>query len=203
MVVLGQPPSEGWVQGAKTVFKSTRKTGDYHGQMNEALFHKWFSENLLPNIPGNSLIIMDNAAYHNALTEYSAPTPACSKERIRVWLEANKIACKDDCLKVELIEVLKKLAPEPTYEVDVMARKQRHEVVRTPPYHPELQPIEICWGVLKNEVARHCDFTMDNLMLQLEKAFDKVTAQTCQKIIKKIRTVEDDFWNEGTKLDDE
>ena len=203
LIIMNAITRDGWVPGAKIVFKSTRKTGDYHGQMNEELFQKWFIDRLAPNIPCNSLIIMDNASYHNVLTDYSAPTPACSKTRIRNWLEANKIPCKEDCLKVELIEIIKKLAPEPTYEIDVIARKQGHEILRTPPYHPELQPIEICWGVLKNEVARHCDFTMDNLMLQLEKAFDKVSAETCQGIINKIRVIEDCFWEEDAKLDDE
>ena len=47
---------DGWVPGAKDVFKSTRKTGDYHGQMNAEQFQKWFSEMLLPNIPPNSLL---------------------------------------------------------------------------------------------------------------------------------------------------
>ena len=202
LIIIDAITKEGWVPDAKVVFKSTRKTGDYHGQMNGELFYKWFVDKLLANIPSNSIIIMDNATYHNILTDDSAPTPACSKERIRTWLEANKIPCKDDCLKVELIEILKKIAPEPTYEIDVIARKQGHEVVRTPPYHPELQPIEICWGILKNEVARNCDFTIDNLKLQLENAFEKVTANTCQKIIKKIRTVEDTFWEDDAKLDE-
>jgi transposase len=200
LIIINAITKDGWVPNAKLVFKSTRKTGDYHGQMNEELFRKWFVEKLLPNIPSNSMIIMDNATYHNRLTDYSAPTPACSKERIRTWLESNKIACQDDCLKVELIEILKKISPEPTYEIDVIARRQGHDVIRTPPDHPELQPIEICWGVLKNEVARHCDFTMMNLMLQLENAFEKVTAETCQKIIKKIRAIEDTFWAEDANL---
>ncbi len=202
LIIIDAITKDGWVPDAKVVFKSTRKTGDYHGQMNGELFYKWFVDKLLANIPSNSIIIMDNATYHNILTDDSAPTPACSKERIRTWLETNKIPCKDDCLKVELIEILKKIAPEPTYEIDVIARKQGHEVVRTPPYHPELQPIEICWGILKNEVARNCDFTINNLKLQLENAFEKVTANTCQKIIKKIRTVEDTFWEDDAKLDE-
>ena len=93
------------------------------------------------------------------------------------------------------------MAPEPTYVIDEMARQRGHEVVRTPPYHPELQPIEICWGVLKNEIARHCDFTMKSLEIQLEKAFDKVTANTCRKIIKRVRNVEATFWEEDAKLE--
>jgi len=201
LIIMNAITKDGWVPGAKVVFKSTRKTGDYHGQMNKNIFQKWFAEKLLPNIPKSSIIVMDNASYHNILTEYSPPTSTCSKERIYNWLEANKIPCKDDCLKVELVEILKKISPEPTYQIDVIAQKHGHEVIRTPPYHPELQPIEICWAVLKNEVARHCDFTMDNLMVQLDSAFFKVTAKTCQKIIKKVRLVEDSFWDEDAMLD--
>ena len=40
-------------------------------------------------------------------------------------------------------------------------------------------------------------------MLQLENAFDKVTAETCQKIIKKIRAIEDRFWEDDAKLENE
>lgn len=201
LVIVNAITKDGWVPGAKLVFKSTRKTGDYHGQMDWNLFYKWFSEKLLPNIPTNSLIIMDNAAYHNVLSEISAPTSGCSKARILNWLEQNKISCSSDCLKPELVEILSKVAPEPTYAIDEIARKKGHEVVRTPPYHPELQPIEICWGILKNEIARHCDFTMKNLELQLESAFEKITGQTCRKIIKRIKAVEDKFWEEDAKLE--
>ncbi len=201
LIIINAVTKDGWVPDAKVVFKSTRKTGDYHGQMNWNLFQKWFSEKLLPNIPGNSIIVMDNAAYHNILAEWSVPTPTCSKEKIFNWLEDNNIPCGDDCLKIELVEILKKFAPEPTYAIDIIANEHGHTVIRTPPYHPELQPIEICWGILKNEIARNCDFTIDNLMLQLENASKKITAKTCQKIIKKIRSVEDNFWKEEAKLD--
>ncbi len=201
LIIINAITKSGWVHEAKVVFKSSRKTGDYHGQMNEELFQKWFVERLIPNIPSNSLIIMDNASYHNTLAECSAPTPASSKENICKWLESNKIYYKDDCLKVELVEVLKKIAPEPTYAIDMIAQEHGHEIIRTPPYHPELQPIEICWGILKNEVARNCDFTMNNLMIQLNNAFEKITAKTCEKNIKKIRTVEDVFWESDAKIE--
>lgn len=201
LIILEAITAQGWVAGARVVFKSTRKTGDYHGQMNGELFHRWFRDQLLPQLPAQSLIVLDNASYHNVLAAHSAPTPACSKERIRTWLEANGLPCREDCLKVELVALVNKLAPAPTYVIDELAAQSGHDVVRTPPYHPELQPIETCWGVLKNEVARHCDFTMDNLKLQLDRAFDKITAQTCQRIIKKVRVIEDQFWREDALMD--
>lgn len=203
LIILNAITKDGWVPNAKTTFNSLRKTGDYHGQMNAEIFQKWFQEKLLPNIPNNSLIVLDNASYHNTLSAYSAPTPTCSKERIRKWLESNKMPCSNDSLKAELIEALKKLAPEPIYVIDEMASKQGHEVARTPPYHPELQPIEVCWGVVKNEVGRNCKFTMKELEIQLDLAWKKVTAGTCKKIIKQIRAIEDKFWEEDAKLEQE
>jgi transposase len=201
LIILNAITKDGWVPNAKTVFKSSRKTGDYHGQMNAEMFQKWFQEKLLMNIPNNSLIILDNAPYHNTLSVSSAPTSTCSKERIRNWLAMNKMPFCDDSLKAELVEALKKLAPEPTYAIDEMARVHGHEVVRTPPYHPELQPIEICWGVVKNEVARNCKFTMKELEVQLDLAWKKVTTETCKKIIKQIRAIEDKFWEEDARLE--
>jgi len=202
LIIINAITKAGWVPNAKTVFKSKKKSGDYHGQMNWDIFRQWFCEQLLPNIPENSLIIMDNAPYHNVLSSASAPVKSSKKSEIKAWLEANKIPCNPDCLKAELVEILTKVAPEPTYAIDEIAKSHGHEIVRTPPYHPELQPIELCWGIAKNEVARHCDFTMHNLKEQLEHAFEKVTSNTCKKIISKIRTIEDKFWSEDKKLEE-
>ena len=203
LIIMNAITREGWVPGAKVTFRSTRKTGDCHGQMNQEMFTKWFGEKLLPNIPAGSLIIMDNASYHNILSPVSAPTPSCRKEKIRSWSERNSIPVRDDCLKAELVEILMKIAPQPTYVLDEIASEQGHEVLRTPPYHPELQPIETCWGTVKNEIARNCDFTMDNLIHQLESAFDKVTGKTCAGLIKKVRNIEDTFWRDDALLDEQ
>ena len=108
LIIMHAMTKNGWIPNAKLVFKSTRKTGDYHGQMNHDLFSKWFSERLLPNIPKNSLIIMDNAPYHNALSLHSAPTASCKKDEIRAWLIKNRIPVREDRLKAELVEISRK-----------------------------------------------------------------------------------------------
>lgn len=201
LIIMNAITIDGWVPKAKMVFKSTKKTGDYHGQMNHELFAKWFKEKLIPNIPDNSLIVMDNASYHNILSSHSTPTSTSSKKKIRDWLEKNNIACREDCLKAEMVEILKKIASVPIYIIDEIADEYGHEVIRTPPYHPELQPIEICWGVVKNDMARNCDFTMNNLTCQLEKSLSRVTATTCAGIIEKVKKREDCFWMEDIKAD--
>ena len=203
LIIINAITKSGWVPGAKLVFKSTRKTGDYHGQMNWNLFSKWFSEMLLPNIPENSLIIMDNVSYHNILSEHSPPTASCSKSKICTWFEQQNIPFEPDFLKPELVDILNRQAPEPIYILDEIAKEQGHEIIRTPPYHPELQPIEMCWGIVKNYVARNSNFTMDNLYIQLDVGFEQVTAKTCTEVIAKVRKIEDEFWIADSKLDTE
>ena len=107
----------------------------------------------------------------------------------------------EDCLKSELIELLIQKSSNPTYEIDLLAANAGHEVLRTPPYHPELQPIETCWGIVKNQVARHCDFKMVNLVVQIESAFSSVTDKSCKGLIKKTREIEDDFWKSDAMFD--
>ena len=201
LIIINAISLGGWVNGAELVFQSKRKTGDYHGQMNAELFQKWFREKLLPNIQSNSLIIMDNASYHNTLSATSPPTKTCKKDRIWAWLVENQIPCDENSLKAELVAALNKIAPLPIYEIDEIAKKQGHEILRTPPYHPELQPIELCWGIVKNYMARNCDFTLSNLKTELESGFMQVDAQVCSKIIKKIKAKEDEFWNEDMDFD--
>ena len=45
--------------------------------------------------------------------------------------------------------------------------------------------LELCWEIVKNHIARNCDFTLSNLKLQLKEGFAKINVQTCVKIIRK------------------
>jgi hypothetical protein len=95
--------------------------------------------------------------------------------------------------------MLAKVAPAPIYALDELATAQGHEILRTPPSHPELQPIETCWAVVKNQMARKSKFTMAHLLEQLDDAFASVTEETCSGLIKKVRQVEDKYLNVARK----
>ena len=44
---------------------------------------------------------------------------------------------------------------------------------------------------------------MKNLIEQLASGFDKVTSDTCSKIIAKVRKVENKFWTEDSEKDEQ
>ena len=67
LIVVHAGGVEGWVDGADLVlvFKSKTNSADYHDEMNTEHYMEWFTQQLLPNLPPNSVIIVDNATYHN------------------------------------------------------------------------------------------------------------------------------------------
>ena len=199
LIIVDAITSDGWVPGARLVFKAVKTTGDYHTNMNWDNFSDWFKVKLLKNIPENSLIIMDNAPYHNVLAEEAFPKKSHSVKRLREWLSNNEIPWTEDMLKSELFELCSRFAAKPEFLIDNIARNHGHSILRTPPYHPELQPIETCWAIVKNHVAQNNDFTMQKVQMLLEEGFAKVTAKTCQEIIKKIMMQEDAFWVEDAE----
>ena len=44
---------------------------------------------------------------------------------------------------------------EKRYVVDEILMKHIHLPLHLPPYHPDLNPIELVWGEIKGELARH------------------------------------------------
>jgi len=202
LIVVHAITKDGWVEGAQLVFEAKKRTGDYHGQMNWDNFSKWFKGQLLPNIPPKSLIILDNARYHNVYSDNFFPNKSSSKEQLRRWLTRNSYPWQEDMLKSELMELCARFAPVPEYQLDILATEHEMSILRTPPYHPELQPIETCWAVVKNYMADNCDFTMKGLRERLPEAFEKVTPRTCQEIIAKVIEQEDKYWTEDEKLDE-
>ena len=198
LIILNAITKDGWVPNSKLVFKASKKTGDYHTNMNWDNFSKWFQEKLLKNIPENSLIIMDNASYHNVLVEEAFPKKSHSINRLREWLSNNEIPWTKDMLKSELFDLCSRFAVQPEFLIDRIARKEGHSILRTPPYHPELKPIETCWAIVKNYVAQHNDCTIKKVFILLEEGFAKVTNKTCQKLIQKVNLQEEAFWTEDT-----
>ncbi len=203
LILVHAITADGWVEGAKLVFQAKKRTGDYHGQMNFENFHKWFVECLLPRIPACSLIMMDNAPYHNVYVEgMFYPSTSTKKAELKGWLQQNYPGIyEESMLKPELMQLCRERCPKPDYELDRIAQEEGHRILRTPQYHPELQPIETCWGVVKNHCATKCDYTIHGLREHLENGFEKVTPVTCQAAIADVRSEEDRYWQED--MDDD
>ena len=71
------------------------------------------------------------------------------------WLTAHGIEFPEHALKRELYALIKVSNFTPKYAVDEMAKVAGHEVVRLPPYHCELNPIELAWSQVKQYIKEN------------------------------------------------
>ncbi|XP_046976516.1 uncharacterized protein LOC124542632 [Vanessa cardui] len=122
--------------------------------MNAAKFENWFKE-MLPRLEPNAVVVMDNASYHSRRKE-KTPVTSWNKTNIQKWLTSKKITYEPKETKVQLLEKVKGVKTEyQSYVKDEMAKEVGVEVLRLPPYHCELNPIELVWADVKGYVARN------------------------------------------------
>ncbi|POM64199.1 Hypothetical protein PHPALM_20300 [Phytophthora palmivora] len=145
---------------------------DYHGNFNTEQFEKWFSElcTTLAEKYGLCNSHMDGAPYHKNQTN-SAPTTRTLK-----LVRANK--------------------PTPKYQATHITTSHGHLVYFTPPYHPELQPIELIWAHVKNQVANDPASSMQELRLKIDAAFDTIKSDTWINAFRRTQKVQDKYIQE-------
>ena len=61
--------SEGLIDGCDLVFLAKSKDGDYYQEMISVVLLEWFENSLMPSLKNHSLVVFDNASYHNVKTE--------------------------------------------------------------------------------------------------------------------------------------
>jgi len=94
LIILHAGGVEGWVDGADLVFRSRTNSADYHDEMNSKHFMEWMTEQLLPRLEEPSVIILDNASYHNKQRD-KPPTSNDRKDDIKTWLDQHNITYSD------------------------------------------------------------------------------------------------------------
>ena len=115
---------------------------------------EWFRERSIPNLPATSVIVLDNAKYHNSVVE-KIPTKSSTKKDMIQYLDSHYISYDKKLLKAEMFMLIKARNPASQYLTDVFANQHSHAVLRLPVGHCELNPIELVWAHVKGYAASH------------------------------------------------
>ncbi|CAH1993256.1 unnamed protein product [Acanthoscelides obtectus] len=142
-IILHAGNENGFIEGSEAIFSSKTKLSDYHGEMNQDNFLKWFQHQLLEKLESPSMIILDNAPYHSMILN-KVPNNAWTKKNIQDWLTNQNIPFLNTINK-----------PPKIYVIDELAEQHGHKVLRLPPYHCIFNPIELTWGIAKGYYKRH------------------------------------------------
>ena len=188
LIVLHAGNEEGFVKGAELVFRAKKGTGDYHEEMDGPRFEKWFTEQLLTNIKLNSVIVIDNAPYHTVKLE-KIPTTKTRKADIQAWLTSKGVPWLPNMIIKELLELVngvKHLYEQ--FRVDTVAKLHGHTILRLPPYHCELNPIEMIWSQVKGYVApENRSFKMAEVEKLTACSLQRITAKQWADCVRHVR----------------
>lgn len=185
---------EGFVPDALWTFES-KKSGDYHEEMCGESFENWFS-NTLPKLEDNCIIVLDNASYHSRKLE-KIPTTASRKGDIAKWLQEKNIEFDEKMLKIQLLHLVKQHKKQyEKYVIDEMAKEQNKLILRLPPYHCELNPIELIWADVKQYVAdKNLTFKFGDMKILFEKGISRISPAKWKKCVEHVRQkVETKMW---------
>ena len=174
---------------------------DYHESMNAENYEKHF-EKVCSLLKPNSLIVIDNASYYSQNSE-DYPISKWRKAKFQKWLSENNISFSPDALRYELWILCNRHRVEKTSKiVEEIAKKYGHEVLRLPPYHCELNAIELIWGDEKNYVAReNKSMTIEGVEKLFIKRRGEINKEICWNCIQHVRSVEDKYWEMDRIID--
>jgi arsenate reductase-like glutaredoxin family protein len=164
---------------------------------------KWLEEKLIPNLEPNSVLIIDNASYHN-VTVLPNPTSSWKKANMQQWLNERGIPFELHETKPELYSKIKLHKPvHKLYAVDSLMAHHGHSVLRLPPYHPELNPIEKIWAQVKNYVATHnVTFKFDDMRKLAEEKFAIIGTSEWENVCRNAIKVEDEYLSREAVVDE-
>jgi transposase len=148
--------------------------------MNHVNFEKWVRDKLIPSLPTNSVVVMDNAPYHSIQVD-KIPSKYSVKTEIIAWLRKKGISCAEKMRKQELFSLIAANKPrEKTYRVDSMLASFDNTVLRPAPYMCDLSPIELAWANVKRLVRLNNltgDLSLQSLMDLTKSAIASVTKE--------------------------
>jgi len=163
--------------------------------MNGDIFYDWFSS-ILPLLKENAVIVMDNAPYHS-IKKDKFPLISWKKEQIILWLENKGKIIDRPMVKHRLLEEAEQFRPlYNKYMIDELAMEQNKIILRLPPYHRELNPIEFAWSSLKQHVKMNY---MTHKLLDVQKlvneGVERVTPEMWKSFISHVIGVENTFYD--------
>jgi transposase len=183
----------GVVPGTRWAFCPQKKEdhkGDYHKVFKASNFLQWWKESLLPNLKEPSVIMLDNAKYHKTRPLGTPAVDKMKKEEVALYMRQQygglideRRSVKD--LKAELRSWIEKNIP---MEVVSSAEALGHKVLFTPPFHSDLQPIELVWARVKGNVGRQYskDSNLTIIYGRLMKEFDPLDSDEGRSFVEKV-----------------
>ncbi|XP_077285551.1 uncharacterized protein LOC143910829 [Arctopsyche grandis] len=152
-VIAYAASSSGFVPNALFICEDSQKQSDGQDEKHYEDYEKWIETQLIPNLPPNALVVVGHSLLNNKLLD-AVPSSSSKKKDMINWLTRRQIPFSDSFLKPQLYELIRSFKPrKKLYKVDDILNACSFATLRLPPSHPELNPIENIWSIIKEYIA--------------------------------------------------
>jgi len=194
LIVVHIGSTDGFVDGGLLAFESKDNFSDNNDEMDDDTFYEWFSS-ILSLLKDNSVIVMDTALCHS-VKKHAFPHVSWKKDKIIKWLENNGKLIHRPMVKHQLLEEAEQFRTVyEKYVIDELANENNKIVLRIPPYHSELNPIELAWSSVKQYVkTNNTTFKLTDVQKLLHEGVKRVTPQMWKNYVNHVIKEENKFF---------
>ena len=114
------------------------------------------------------------------------------------WLDKHGIAHGHCKTKKDLLEVVNasEQSKVQVFKIDKYLREHGHIPLRLPPYHPQLNVIELIWAEIKRMVAlANTTFKLADVKNHTKAAISNISRDFWQKCEGHVRKIEEQYWS--------
>lgn len=125
------------------------------------------------------------------------------KGDIQNWMRSKNICFEPRAVKQQLMAKINPIKNNyQAYVVDEMAKEKGVTVLRLPPYHCELNPIELIWADIKGYVARNnTTFKFGDVKRLLNEGMAQVTKDKWTNCVEHVKKVEEKMRGLDSNID--
>jgi len=145
-----------------------------------------------------------NKASYNSVQLDKAPTSNTKRADIIKWLEDKGEVINPSMVIPQLVHIVKRLKPLHTkYVIDELVKANNHTVLRLPPYHCELNPIELAWSSVKNHIfLNNTTYKLPDVKNLLIEGINRVDAEMWKNFIRHTKKEEVKFYEVDDIIDE-
>ena len=129
------------------------------------------------------------------------PNGSSKQIDIQHWVDRRGIKYDSNATNANLLHVVAMNKPETKFITDTIAPEYGHVVQRLPPFHCELNPIELTWGQEKKKIAKNNTFNINDVKELYLKAKSMITKEVWEKSERHvIEHVENELWKTDVQI---
>lgn len=206
LIIVDIGSEDGFLEGGRLVYRANTANGDYHGQMNSNNFEKWIRERVIPNLPVESVVVIDNAPYHGEQHD-KVPTKSSTKKNMLEWLLRHGQHFEETSVrKATLYDAIQRLKPpSKVFKIDKLLEEFGHFVLRLPPYMCDLNAIEFVWANVKQHVRSKNtsgNMSLGALNELVLEALTSVSSTLWKKYTDHVKNIEKEYWEKDGITED-